>query len=292
MADGERHHLWADACLVHFDRRHDLGARHLCLDHSQHGSGSGHSIAERDLHSDCFDELLHGDRNGFRDGRQGDSDRIGMANGQRYHLRQDTCLVDADRRNSVRCRHFRMDHAHHGTRRGNRTAERDLHSDCLDELHHSDWLGFRDGSQGDSDGVGMADGQSHHLRADACLLDADRWNSVRCRHLCMDHARHGSGSGHSIAERDLHPDCVYKLQPSSRNGFRDGRPRYAGDYLYERKHGCLWHDADGSCDLDAGHADLHRSERHGHSDLKRQYADSNGRWHGDHHGQRRSNNQL
>jgi len=131
-------------------------------------------------------------------------DSVGMAHGERDHIRPDAGFVDTDRRHSVGIRLLLLDYRHDGPRCRDTQRERDLHAFGHNRLLHGDGFRRRNGEQGDADSVGMAHGERDHLRPDAGFVDIERRHGVGTRRLLLDDARDGTCDGDDQRRRDFH----------------------------------------------------------------------------------------
>jgi len=186
MAGGECNHLRQYA--GEFDTKRWLGVsiRHLLLDDADDGTRCGIGQRGCDLHTFRYHRLQRGDGRGERDSEQGDTDGVGMADGERDQLRADAVELDADGRHGVGGRYVCLDELVDGAQRGNCKRRRDFHADGYNGLQHGGGRGKRGGERGDADGDGVADGERDHLWADAVELDFDGRHSVGAWCVCLD----------------------------------------------------------------------------------------------------------
>ena len=171
---------------------------------SEHRAGRGDAFGERDVYAFRYDGLQHGCGQCFGDGEQGYADGIGVADGEWDHLRADAGFFDLDGRYGERGRDVCLDDVEHRAGRGDAFGERDVYAFRYDGLQHGCGQCFGDGEQGYADGIGVADGEWDHLRADAGFFDLDGRYGERGRDVCVDDVEHRAGRGDAFGERDVY----------------------------------------------------------------------------------------
>ena len=101
---------------------------------------------------------------------QDNADGVGMAGGERDHLRPDAGFFDTDRGYGVGIGLIFVDFVYDGPWGWRAKRERDLYAHGHDRLQHGGGFCRSRGEQGNADGVGMAGGQRYYLRTDSGIV--------------------------------------------------------------------------------------------------------------------------
>ena len=243
MADGERHYIRPGAVVVDVDGRVGFGERDIFLDCAHDVAGRGNAERGRDVYAGGHDRLHDRDRIGERDGKQGDADHHHVANGKRDHLWPDTDVVNADGRVGIDDGNVCVDYTHDSAGRGNAERRRNLYTDGYHRLQHSDWIGERDGGQGDADDRHVANGKRDHLWPDAGIVNADGRVGIDDGNVCVDYTHDGARRGNAERGRDLYTGGCRRLQHGDGVSDRDGEPGDADHHLERAGSHHLWHGA-------------------------------------------------